>query len=342
MKKFLVAITTFVLAAVLVACSGSDKFQVDVFIYNYADTYIGGVRGELATLLAKNKDIDASFHNADNKQDEQNTQIDAAIAAGSDLLVVNIVEPLSAEIVLSKAKAAKIPVLFFNREVSDAVINSYGKDTAFIGTDPDEAGYMQGELAADILLANYKSGKFAADKVVNYAMIRAELTNPEANGRTEFSVKEANRLLKADGKPEMKRLGADLVANWDTALAKTAMAGLLESEGVEKFDIIFANNDDMALGIISALQDLGYNKGDASKYIPVLGVDATATAGDAINTGSMAGSIKQDGTAMAIAIDKFIANKAANKDFNEGTDYVYETGVAKLRIPYAKFTVSGK
>src|SRR5690606_30104465 len=128
-------------------------------------------------------------------QEDQMTQIDNAIARGTDLLVVNIVETESGQTVVNKAKENNLPVIFFNREVSDEVINSYDK-AAFIGTDPDEAGYMQGQLIADILLADYDKFDLNGDGKISYVMLRADLDNPEANGRTKYSVLEANRLLE--------------------------------------------------------------------------------------------------------------------------------------------------
>ena len=67
---------------------------------------------------------------------------------GATCLIVNIVETGSddaAQGIVDKAKAADIPVIFFNREVSDAVVNSYEK-CAFVGTDAAEAGHMQGQM----------------------------------------------------------------------------------------------------------------------------------------------------------------------------------------------------
>ena len=52
----------------------------------------------------------------------------------------------------------------------------------------------------------------------------------------------------------------------------------------------------------------------------------------------MEGTVKQDGDAMAEAIVKIAMNLKAGKSFLEGTDYKFETGVRKLRIPYAPVT----
>jgi methyl-galactoside transport system substrate-binding protein len=344
MKKLLTLIFVVAFGLVLTACGNDDDgFQVDVFIYEYSDTYIGGVRTEMENLLKEVENVSFKFHDAASSQETQNTQIDNAIAAGTDLLVVNIVETGSGSTIVTKAKNNDLPIIFFNREVDDSVINSYDK-AVFVGTDPDEAGYMQGELIADLLLATDAYDKYDLndDGKINYIMLRSNLDNPEANGRTQYSVEEANRLLQAAGKPVLSQIGSDQNAEWRTDLAKTATDSFLQSNpfsGNEPIELVIANNDDMALGAIQSLNEKGYNTGtDATKYILVVGVDATATAKAAIADGKMAGSIKQDGEAMAECIVKFIENTQADKAYNEGTDYEYETSVDKVRIPYAKYT----
>ena len=58
---------------------------------------------------------------------------------------------------------------------------------------------------------------------------------------------------------------------------------------VNKIEVIIANNDSMAIGAIQALQEYGYNKGDKTKIIPVVGVDAIPEAQDLIKKGIMTG-----------------------------------------------------
>lgn len=343
LKTVSALVLTFALTFTLIACK--PKADVHVFIYNYADTYIGGVRAELATQL-KDANVAAQFHDANGSQDTQNTQIDNAITAGAKLLIVNIFEVGSGDVVAKKAKDAGIPIIFFNREVEDVVIRGY-EEAVYVGTDPDAAGYMQGELVAEELLKNPTKWDKNGDGKFNYVMLRAGLDEPEGNGRTQYSIEEANRILTEAGKEELVALSEDQVADWDTAKAKTAMAALIEANpftGANPIEVVFANNDDMAIGAVEALIDAGYNKDDAEKQVLVVGVDATAPAMDYINNGGMFGTIKQDGVAMATAIREFAVNKLAGKDYNAGTNYKYTPSlidgeaVDKLRIDYSKVT----
>ena len=322
------------------AAAAADEFVVDVFIYNFADTYVGTVRDALETEIKGMENVTYQFHDGQNSQETQSSQIDSAIARGTDLLVVNIVEPGSGEVLVNKAKDKDLPIIFFNAPVDDAVINSYEK-CAFIGTDPDEAGYMQGKLVADLLLADgaWDTYDLNGDGSISYVMLRSSLDNKEANGRTKYSVQECNRLLTEAGKPELVQIGSDENCEWASDKAKIAMDTFLTSNPFgsdNPIECVFANNDDMALGAIQALNTAGYNTGDDTKII-VVGVDATATAQDAITRNQMSGSVKQDGAAMAHCIATFIANTQAGKTYLEGTDYAYIDGVSKVLIPYSTF-----
>lgn len=190
------------------------------------------------------------------------------------------------------------------------------------------------------------------DGKIQYAMFRAEVGNAEADGRTRYSVEDANAKLAANTSltvanktgDVLTRVGADQLANWDSTKANEMMSALFsESGGTPNIELVICNNDDMALGVISALNAKGYNSQGSkttagAKYIPVYGVDALATALDAIRNGKMQGTVKQDGDAMAEAIVKIAMNLKNSKSFLADTDYKFEDGVRKLRIPYAPVT----
>ena len=106
-------------------------------------------------------------------------------------------------------------------------------------------------------------------------------------------------------------------------------------------ELVICNNDGMAEGAISALNDKGYNLGtDDCKTIPVFGVDATDSAKQLIADGKMTGTIKQDAEGMADAIAFLSGNVATGKDVMDGTDsYNISANVSnKIYIPYGVYT----
>ena len=344
----------FVMGACAVGCTRQDVYRVAVFAYKFDDSYIATVRTALEKYFKDYSGrMTVTFYNGENNQQTQSTQIDTAITQGADLLIINAVDFQSAGKALAeKAYAKGLPVIFFNREVSDEAVR-VADNICFVGTDPDAPGYMQGELVANMLADNeaFKKYDLNGDGKIQYAMFRAEVGNAEADGRTKYAVSEANRLLAgnealtaADKNGNvLVRVGADQLANWDSATANNMMGSLFRVQnGVPNVELVLCNNDDMALGVISALEAKGYNtqgSRDTDKpYIPVFGVDALATAMDALSNGKMQGTVKQDGDAMAKAIVSIAVNIMENKDFLQDTDYKFEDGVRKLRIPYTPVT----
>lgn len=332
--------------------------NVAVFYYTYSDTYIASVRTALDAALDA-AGISYQDYDSNNNQTTQNEQIDTAIAQGANVLVVNIVTSGSvdaSQAIVDKASAAGIPVIFFNRAVEgdeDAgkVLGSYDK-CAFVGTDAPEAGHMQGKMIGDYLVANYDAVDLNGDGIIQYAMFMGQLGNAEAIARTQFGVEDANAVLTAAGKPELEYFDAsnsdkyqvDQDGAWSATAANAYMVTNLsqynEANG-NMIELVICNNDGMAEGAITALNDAGYNLGTADCVtIPVFGVDATAAAVQLISDGKMTGTIKQDAEGMANGIAHLVGNAAAGKEVMADTDsYVIDETVSnKIYIPYATYT----
>ena len=333
--------------------------NVGVFYYDYSDVYISSVRSSMDEQL-KAMGVNYTNYDGAGNQAQQTDQINTAISNGANLLIVNIVEtssPDAAQNAVEAAKTAGIPIIFFNREVSDDVVNSYEK-CAFVGTNAPEAGHMQGQMVGEYLLENYDTVDLNGDGVISYVMFKGQEGNAEAEARTQFGVEDANAVLTAAGKPELAYYNAsatdkylvDQGGKWSAQAANDYMATILpeysEANG-NMVELIICNNDGMAEGAVSALQGAGYNTGDG-KTIPVFGVDATDSAKQLINEGKMTGTIKQDAEGMAVAIASVV--KAAGEGTamadaiaaTAGTNaemYSIADGIAnKLFVAYAAYT----
>ena len=247
-----------------------------------------------------------------------------------DLLLLNLVDTKSTQTVINKIKENNIPVILFNREPVDIdAIKSYNK-AYFIGTDAKEAGILQGK----ILINAWNNNKAAIDKnkdnIMQYIMLKGERDNLEAIERTKYSVLTINNAGIKTQELALK------VCNWNEEEAKNATKALFLQYG-NKIEVIIANNDSMAIGAIKALQEYGYNKGDKTKTIPVVGVDAIPEAQELIKKGIMTGSVLQDSSAMAKALYTVGMNLVYNKNPLEGTEYKFDdTGVA-IRLPYKEY-----
>lgn len=307
------------------------KPTVGILLYREDDFYISMVR--LAMLEALDGKAEALVFYAQGNQLTQNDLLDKLIAQNVDGLAINLVDTQAASSVLDLLKKADIPVVFFNREPDLNIIRLYNK-AAFVGTNTAEAGILQGEIITRLWKDNpefdrNKDGKF------QYVLFQGNADNPEAIARTEYSIRQALE----NGVP-MRQVGQNYVSNWDKSLAADAMrvAMLMHMNEIE---LVVANNDSMALGAISALQESGFNLpgGDLAKFIPVVGVDAIPPAIEAINEGIMSATVKQDSTAMGRAISSLLMNIINGRDFLEGTSYQWDESGVAIRIPYSQ--VSG-
>ena len=341
---------------------GADAMRVDVFYYDFSDVYISTVRAAMDEQL-KAMGIEPNNWDAAGSQPTQTDQVNTAITAGSDLLIVNIVETATsspAQDIVNAAKSAGIPVIFFNREVADNdVINSYEK-CAFVGTNAPDAGHMQGEMIGNYLLDNYDAVDLNGDGVISYVMFKGQEGNAEAEARTQFAVEDADKILTDAGKPALAYYDAsastkylvDTEGKWSAKAANDYMVALLGSYNEDNnnmVELIICNNDGMAEGAISALQNVGYNKGvdengePLSTNIPVFGVDATDSAKALIKAGSMVGSIKQDAVGMATTINALVKNVKDGAELMANTDqFTVDSDVAKIRVPYAMYDATSE
>ena len=366
MKKIMSLLLVGIMMLSLVAC-GKDggknggELNVGVFYYTYSDTYISSVRTALDNALTE-AGIKFQNYDGNSNQTTQNEQIDTAIAQGTNLLIVNIVTSGSvdaSQAIVDKASAAGIPVIFFNRAVEGdedegKVLGSYDK-CAFVGTDAPEAGHMQGEMIGNYVVEHFDEMDLNGDGKISYAMFMGQLGNAEAIYRTQFAVEDADKIITDAGKPALEYFDAsnsdkyqvDQDGNWSATAANNYMTTNLSqyNEGSNNMiELVICNNDGMAEGAVSALNDKGYNLGTGKdcKMIPVFGVDATDAAKQLIADGKMTATVKQDADGMAACIADLAKNAAGGKDLMDGTDSynISEKVSNKIFIPYQEY--SGK
>lgn len=325
--------------------------EISVFYYTYGDTYISSVRAALDAALDA-AGIAYQDYDSNNSQTTQTEQVTTAIAKGTSLLVVNLVDSGSddaAKNIIDQASAQGIPVVFFNRSVSEEAVSSYDK-CVFVGTDYEMAGHMQGEMVGDYLVENFDTVDLNGDGVISYVMFKGQEGNAEAIARTQFGVEDANKVLEAAGKAPLSFYDSsnsnmylvDQDGAWSAAAANNYMQTILSqySEANNNMiELVIANNDEMAIGAVTALQNAGYNLEDGSAtVIPVFGVDATDAAQEAIGKGTMTGTIKQDAEGMADTIAKITGNYMTGADTFADVDSSNVVGTWRVNIPYATFT----
>lgn len=298
-------------------------------IYKFDDTFMTGVR----TAMEKQSDAEGvkiELVDSQNKQPTQNEQVDTFITKGVNALAVNAVDRTAAGPIIEKAKAKDLPIVFLNREPEEADMQSYDK-VWYVGAKAEQSGTQSGEIIVDYFKENPEADK-NGDGVIQYVMLQGEPGHQDATLRTEYSIKAIE-----DGGFKTEKLAAD-TAMWDKAKATDLMKAFITGQGLDKIEAVLCNNDDMALGAIEALKAEGYNKGDASKYIPVVGVDATAPALQAMKDGSLLGTVLNDSENQGKATVNVAIAAAQGKEINKDTVGYEVTDGKYIWIDYVKIT----
>ena len=322
--------------------------EIAIFWYTFGDTYLSSVRAAMNEALNA-AGLEYHDYDANGSQTTQTEQIQTAITKGAAVLVVNIVDASSddaTQAIIDMAVAAELPLVFFNRSVSEALVSAYDK-AAYVGTDYTMAGHMEGKMIGEHVLANYDAIDLNGDGEISYVMFKGQEGNMEADARTQYGVEDADAILTAAGKPALKFYDAanaskylvDQNGAWSAAQGQEYMQTILSQYSEDNgnmVELVIANNDDMALGAIAALQAAGYNKNDGGVTIPVFGVDATAAAQEAIAAKSMTGTIKQDAVGMANAVVQIAENLGLGKATFENVVGDLE-GTWRVNIPYSAY-----
>ena len=294
MKKLIALVLAIVLVFGLVACGAKDggvkTYKVGVAIYQYNDNFMTLYRQEIEnyfkTLETDTVKYEVTMVDGKNDMAEQTNQIETFITQKMDVIICNLVQTSSAEVIIDKVVAADIPLILINREpLGDNGDESYegilnNEKVCYVGADARQSGTYQGEM----VLALDDKGDVNGNGTVDYVMIIGDPENPDAQYRTEYSIKALT-----DAGVAVNELVSN-VGNWDQAKGQEIAAAALAQFG-DEIDVIFCNNDGMALGAAAAISAAGRTVGED---IYLLGVDALAECQEMVQNGTMTGTVLND------------------------------------------------
>lgn len=293
--------------------------KVGVCIYQFSDNFMTLFRTELENyLIAQGFSKDnITIVDGQNDQATQTGQIDNFINDKVDVLIINPVNSSSAETITDKVVEAGIPLVYINREPSKDEEQRWadnGWNVTYVGCDARQSGTMQGEMIVDLGL---EAVDLNGDGKIQYIMVEGDPENVDAQYRTEFSVKALT-----DAGLEVECL-SDQVGNWQQAEAQQIVANAL-GQYTTDVEVVFCNNDAMALGALQAIDAAGRKVGTD---IYLVGVDALSEALENVLAGTMTGTVFNDhfsqSHSAADAAIRFI-NGEGNDNYI-GCDYVKVT-----------------
>jgi ABC-type sugar transport system substrate-binding protein len=261
MKSF-IQLVLAATAALLVACSGGEpggapgngaKPIVLGFSQIGAESEWRTANTASIQSAAPEAGITLRFSDAQQKQENQIKALRSFIAQRVDVIAFSPVVETGWETVLREAKAANIPVILTDRavEVSDASLY-----LSLIGSDFVEEGRKAGRW----LLENTKN----TPGDINIVELQGTVGSAPANDRK----KGFAEIIAAD--PRYKIIRSQ-TGDFTRAKGKEVMEAFLKAEG-KKINVLFAHNDDMAIGAIQAIEEAGLKPGTDITIISIDGV----------------------------------------------------------------------
>jgi galactofuranose transport system substrate-binding protein len=202
---------------------------------------------------AAKRGVDLKFADAQQKQENQIKALRSFIAQGVDVIAFSPVVETGFEPVLKEIKRAKIPVILTDRAVEVSDPSLY---VTFIGSDFVEEGRRAGDWVVKTI---------GTDGKANIAVLEGTPGSAPAIDRKKGF---AESIAKAPGIKIIKSQSGDFTR----AKGKEVMEAFLKSPEGKSINVLFAHNDDMALGAIQAMEEAGIKPGKDIKIISIDGV----------------------------------------------------------------------
>ncbi len=266
--KFYTFFSFFVTGVILAGCnrgankSGEDRLVIGASMLSLQSEFVVNVKDAMEAR-AKEKDVELMVSDAQRTADKQVQQIETFISQKVDAIILNPCEVEASSPAVEKAKAAGIPVVNVNSEttaVPDGFVGSHDEESAAIAME-EIVRLLKGK--GNILMMEGYMGQAAQIK---------------------RSAGAENILLKY---PDIKILTRQ-TAEWDRAKAMSLMENWIQSYG-DKMDAVFAQNDEMGMGAVQALE-----QAKLKHKVVVVSIDAIADALQAVKDGRLDATVYQD------------------------------------------------
>ena len=287
---------------------------IGVCIYKFDDAFMTTYRNALQEIL-EGKGYKVTVVDGNNDQAKQNEQINTFITQGVDALIINPCMTSAADQIIKTVKEANVPTVLINREPTADQMSAYDK-LVYVGCDAAQSGTFQGEL----ILETANKGDINGDGKVSYIMIQGDPENIDAQLRTEYSVKALT-----DAGIQVEELDLQR-GDWDRNRGQEIAQNDLAKFG-DQIEVVFCNNDDMAIGALQAIQAAGRK---VNEDIYLVGVDALDAALNEVMNGNMTGTVLNDAVGQA--------TEAVNQMELLLSGTTYGAGEQSVYVPYVKVT----
>ncbi|QQM39395.1 ABC transporter substrate-binding protein [Streptomyces liliifuscus] len=222
---------------------------------------------------AKEAGYNLKFSDAQQKQENQISAIRSYIAQKVNVIAFSPVVVTGWDAVLKEAKSAKIPVILTDRSIETSDDSLY---VSFIGSDFTDEGRRAAKMLEKVL---EKAGHKGAVKI-------AQLEGTTGAAPAIERAKGFKEIMDADHKDDWKVVVSQ-TGDFTRAGGKQVMAAFLQSN--PDINVLYAHNDDMALGAIQSIEAAGKKPG---KDILIVSVDGVKDGFVAMSEGKINGIVE--------------------------------------------------
>jgi methyl-galactoside transport system substrate-binding protein len=274
------------LALLAASCGQADKARprIGLAMRSFDDAASIAVRGTIETAALDRAEL--AIIDGRNQQSAQDMQVLSLFEKKLGSIAINPVDGSAMGAVIDKAKAEKVPIVFFGLMPSDESMRSWDK-LFFVGTRRAESGAAQGEI-----LASYWKATPAADRDKDGVLQFAALTSAPVGQDSGSQADAAAKALAAAG------VRSDMLVSESGGggieAARQKAAAILAKYG-DKIEAFVCDDDATALGAIEALKAAGYYKG--KKRMPVVGAgegEPSEAVASALASGTLLGTAARD------------------------------------------------
>jgi methyl-galactoside transport system substrate-binding protein len=282
-------------AATEPAAPADEAAKATIIWRAFDDQYQSGFRIIMQAEADKMTGITLDMQDGENDVTKTTNKLEAALTKGTDAVAICAPDTESTNSLMLKCKDESVPVVFFNMMPTEETMNAYDK-AWYVGAEASESGAM----CAQALINYWNANKTVADKngdgKLQLVVLQGEIGNNDVILRTAAY----EDTLKAQG-IDYEIVAMD-TANWDKGQALDKMNAWITAYGIDGIEGVLCNNDGMAMGAVQAALNNGYNSGDPAKFMPIVGIDATVEALQAMKDGSLLGTVLNDRTNQSIAV----------------------------------------
>ncbi|KAA0694385.1 sugar ABC transporter substrate-binding protein [Neorhizobium sp. P12A] len=281
---------TLVAAALAALMAGTASAEtIGVSMQSFDNNFQTLLRQGIQARAAEVGGVTVQVEDAQTDISKQINQVNNFIAAKVDAIILTLADASAAPAITEAANKAKIPLVYLNLEPSN--VAKLPDREAYIGSKETDAGRLAAQAACDLLKAKKKENS------AQVYILMGDLAHQASHDRTDsfkgaLTAGDCKGTTIADEQSALwQRTNAmDMTTNWITA--------------GRPIDVVFANNDEMALGAVQALKASGMSMKDEV----VIGIDATQDGLAAMAAGDLAATVFQNAKGQsASAVDAAVA-----------------------------------